>query len=114
MRPLINILLLCLPGIFPMPTLQKEAPKASRQGSPNQTHAHRSPGLPPGAPMVWEDRGGLTPSKVYWGPASASSDPLARLPAPPFSHFEKDIKREARSPKAHLTDRKGVKWTAKF
>src|SRR5438046_1651754 len=71
-------------------------------------------GLPPGTAKVWEDRGELTPAKVYWGAAGKGSDPLSRLPAPPFSHFQKDTTENATSPKARLKDSKGVEWTAKF
>ncbi len=64
---------------------------------------------------MWEDRGDLTPTKVYFGAASLRSNPLAALPAPPFSDFEPDDKdRMATSPKAKLRDAKHVKWTAKF
>ncbi|MCW3096230.1 MAG: hypothetical protein JWL77_1848 [Chthonomonadaceae bacterium] len=71
-------------------------------------------GLPAGTAMIWEDRGALTPSKVYWGAASLTPDPLSRLPAPPFSKFEPDVNGVATSPKAKVTDSKKVKWTAKF
>src|SRR5579872_4311973 len=72
----------------------------------------KSNGLPAGKPMIWEDRGDLTPSRVYWGPASLASDPMSRLPAPPFAHFEKHM--SGTSPKFKLKDSKGVKWTAKL
>lgn len=71
-------------------------------------------GLPPGTAKMWEDRGALTPSKVYWGAASLVPDPSSRLPAPPFSKFAPDVTPLATTPKAKVTDSKGVKWTAKF
>jgi hypothetical protein len=68
-----------------------------------------------GMPRVWQDRGELNPTRVYFGAPGAGSDPLARLPAPPFSNFEPDDKdRMATSPKAKVTDSKKVHWTAKF
>jgi hypothetical protein len=73
------------------------------------------PGLPAGALKMWEDRGELSPRRVYFGAASAAPDPLSRLPAPPYSHFEPDDKdRLATSPKAKVTDHRKVRWTAKF
>jgi hypothetical protein len=93
---------------------------ATVSGQPKQ-HRHHSKtdkteqtGFPAGTPKVWEDRGALTPSKVYWGEASLYPDPLSRVPAPPFSDFEKDSKVDAWSPKGKLKDSKGVKWTAKL
>src|SRR5689334_7960113 len=71
-------------------------------------------GLPPGRPMVWRDRGELTPAKVYWGIASGFADPASRPPAPPFSHLEPDLKRGTVNPKARATDSRGMKWTVKF
>ena len=70
--------------------------------------------LPAGTAKIWEDRGVLTPSKIYWGAPGLSSDPLPRLPAPPFSKFEPDVNGKATTAKAKMTDSKGVKWTAKF
>jgi len=68
-----------------------------------------------GTVKIWEDRGELNPKRVYFGASSAASDPLARLPAPPFGQFEPDDKdKMATSPKAFVTDSKKVKWTAKF
>jgi hypothetical protein len=71
-------------------------------------------GLPAGTAKIWEDRGELTPAKVYWGAHGLLSDPLSRLPAPPFSHFKLDVDGKATTPKAKLADSKGVEWTAKF
>src|SRR5579871_3559505 len=85
-------------------------PKHAKRSS--EAAGAKSNGLPAGKPMIWEDRGDLTPSRVYWGPASLASDPMARLPAPPFSHFAKDT--SGTSPKFKLKDSKGVKWTAKL
>ena len=77
--------------------------------------ASRLEGGAAGEPKVWEDRGTLDPRKVYFGAASLASDPLARLPSAPFSHFEPDDKdKMATSPKAKVKDAKGVKWTVKF
>src|SRR6185369_11631158 len=71
-------------------------------------------GLRAGKPMVWRDRGELTPAKVYWG-APGAAEPQSRLPAPPFSKFKPIAKtRESRNPKARVTDSKGVEWTIKF
>src|SRR5437868_1157997 len=56
-------------------------------------------GLPDGKPMVWQDRGELTPSKVYWGVGSTFPDPTSRRPSPPLSGFEKETGEHARSPK---------------
>src|SRR5579872_657607 len=68
-----------------------------------------------GSPRMWEDRGALTPTRVYFAVASERSDPLEALPAPPFDHFEPDDKdRLATSPKATVRDANNVKWTAKF
>jgi hypothetical protein len=105
--------------IFPFavtPSQQLQQKKATKSLSSKQQiiHAHRTPGLPSGKPIVWEDRGALTPSKVYWGSAGGAADPLARLPSPPYSHFEQDTTSNATSPKARLTDSKGIKWTVKF
>src|SRR5438067_1885324 len=60
-----------------------------------QSHPHRAAGLPPGKPMLWVDRGALTPRRVYWAQASDESNPSTRLPAAPFSKFERDDKRNA-------------------
>src|SRR5437016_754908 len=91
-------------------------PGAQKHASRGAGHrSNRAGGLPPGTPKVWEERGELTPAKVYWGFASTIGDPLSRVPAPPFSHFEKfAFNPNSRSPKAKLTDSKGVKWTVKF
>jgi len=71
--------------------------------------------LPVGSMMIWQDRGTLTPSRVYFGQSPEGVDPLSRVPAPPFSQFEPDDKdRMATSPKAKLTDSRRVKWIAKF
>ena len=43
-----------------------------------------------GKALLWEDRGTLTPLQVFWGAASRDQNPASRLPAPPFSNFEKD------------------------
>jgi hypothetical protein len=88
--------------------------KASRSRRSVRMHRSRASGLPAGVSMMWEDRGKLSPTKVYWGPASIYPDPLSRLPAPPFSHFEKVSIAHAASPKARVTDSKGVKWTVKL
>ena len=80
----------------------------------DKTKKSKALGLPAGKAMIWEDRGELTPSKVYWGAASLTSDPLSRLPVPPFSKFEPDVNGVATSPKGKVTDGNGVKWTAKF
>jgi hypothetical protein len=91
-----------------------EASQAKQHKHRSAAHKAKSAGFPAGTPKVWEDRGDLTPSKVYWGAASLVSDPMSRLPAPPFVDFKKDAKKDAWSPKAKLTDSKGVKWTAKL
>jgi hypothetical protein len=71
--------------------------------------------LPVGSMMIWQDRGPLTPSRVYFGRSPMGVDPLSRVPTPPFSHFEPDDKdKSATSPKAKLTDSNGVEWIAKF
>src|ERR1700722_3995551 len=64
--------------------------------------------------VIWTDRGPLTPTQVFFGMASMSADPLSRLPAPPFSHFETDDQANKFTPKCYLTDSNGVKWTLKF
>jgi hypothetical protein len=85
---------------------------ASRGAKPPDNQAAE---VAAGTPMVWLDRGELNVKKVYFGAASLAADPLSRLPAPPYSHFEPDDKdKMATSPKAKLKDSKGVKWTAKF
>ena len=68
----------------------------------------------PHAKMIWTDRGTLTPAQVYFGVASEHSDPLSRLPVPPFSNFQQDEKPGKLNPKCYVTDAKGVVWTAKF
>src|SRR3989442_11932293 len=79
---------------------------------PKKSSPNRAAGLPKGTTKIWVDRGELTPAKVYWGEATLHSNPLSRLPAPPYSHFEKDT--QPSMPKAKLTDSKGVKWTIKL
>jgi len=64
--------------------------------------------------MIWMERHDLTPSKVYFGPASEFADPTSRMPLPPFSHFEKDEQPQKHTPKCYATDDRGTKWTLKF
>jgi len=87
--------------------------KAKPAGKPKSGKVKKL-GLPAGTAKIWQDRGPLTPSKVYWGAASPSPDPLSRLPAPPFSKFESDVNGVATTAKAKVTDSNKVKWTAKF
>lgn len=79
--------------------------------------------LPPGKIMIWEDRGALTPERVFWGvgdlgdnmsAARAEKLPESRLPAPPFSKFENTTESRSSSPKGKLADKNGAKWTAKW
>ncbi len=109
-------------GVFGSLSAQVDAaPQNAGNDTPRVRHHKHSAaretkggGIPAGTPTIWEDRGELTPSKVYWGAASLYPDPMSRLPAPPFSKFEKDAKPDAWSPKAKTTDSNGVKWTAKL
>lgn len=71
-------------------------------------------GLPAGEYKIWEDRGKLSPAKVFWGAAYLAANPASRLPSPPFSKFERDDTPNAYSPKCKVTDNHGVKWTIKF
>lgn len=83
--------------------------------APGRTQQAAAPAnLPPGKPMIWEDRGSLTPTRVYFAQASETSDPLSRLPLGPFSHFEKDLAGSRTNPKAKLTDSRGIRWTVKW
>jgi hypothetical protein len=101
----------CLP--LPAAPSAKDTTKAS--GKSKNSTKRRGEARLDGTRKIWEDRGPLTPMKVYFGAASLRKNPLESLPAPPFSHFEPDDKdRMATSPKAKLRDAKGVKWTAKF
>ena len=79
--------------------------------------------LPSGKLMIWEDRGAMTPERVFWGvgdfsdmmgAAQASKSPETRLPAPPFTKFEDTTESRTSSPKGKLTDNNGAKWTAKW
>jgi hypothetical protein len=63
---------------------------------------------------MWQDRGALTPSQIYWGPGGEHKNPLSRLPVPPFSQFKKDDTPDALNPKGKVTDKNGVSWTIKF
>ncbi len=67
-----------------------------------------------GTTMMWEDRGPMTPTRVFFGEASVLPDPNSRAPKPPFSHFVKDTTPNAYSPKCYCTDANGIKWTVKF
>lgn len=88
--------------------------KGSKPGKPGKHAKALKPPMPPGAPHMWQDRGELTPARCFWGVASDRSDPAARLPQPPFSHFVQDVTPNAYSPKCKCTDANGVKWTVKF
>ncbi len=89
-------------------------PHAKQRAKHSVRRVGSSGALPSGKSMIWEERGELTPSKVYWAAASEQKDPLSRLPAPPFSKPEKDTTPNAVSPKIWLKDSKGIKWTVKF
>jgi hypothetical protein len=119
MKNLKNLMLLCTLAFIALATVIAAAnpPQVLHRSFraatvPAESDAIR---LPVGSMMIWRDRGTLTPSHVYFGQQPPGVDPLTRLPAPPFSHFEPDDKdRMATSPKAKLTDQRGVKWIAKF
>lgn len=98
-------------GFAALPLPATDASKSEHKTQPVTEKAGR---FPVGKAMVWEDRGELNPRKVYWGAASVLSDPLSRLPAPPFGKFQPDTTLNATSPKAKLTDSNKVKWTVKF
>lgn len=115
MQKLHTVVLLCLlAGGSGLIISWSPSVPAVQQADPTLTKKQAKRGLPPGTAKIWEERGDLTPFRVYWGAASAMADPLSRLPAPPFSRFEKNTAVNAWSPKANLHDSKGVKWTAKF
>lgn len=111
------VLLSCLPGSL-CTAYPADAPMSpAHQTHPAKKHSgkhHAQAGFPAGTPKIWEDRGALTLTRVYFGANGMASDPLSRLPAPPFGHFEPDTTEGTTSPKAKLTDSKGVKWTAKM
>jgi len=115
--PLASLFLAAGASVFCLPLPAASSAKGTAKASGKSRHATKRlrEARLEGTPKIWEDRGALTPMKVYFGAASLRKDPLASLPAPPFSHFEPDDKdRMATSPKAKLRDAKNVKWTAKF
>ncbi len=90
----------------------RAALKIEQAGKAGGKQAAAPPGITAGKALLWEDRGTLTPAQVFWGAASREQNPASRLPAPPFSNFEKD--NDGTSPKCRMTDKNGVKWTVKF
>lgn len=108
-----GILLLSLVHLSGLP-LQAAPDDQGKARLAGNTKKEKKRGLPAGKPMIWEDRGPLTPARVYWGAPGGASDPLSRLPMTPFSKFEYDVDGKATTPKAKMTDSRGVKWTAKF
>ncbi len=76
----------------------------------NAANARRA--APTGTPVVWEDRGSLTPAQVFWGEASRGENPQSRLPALPLTWDGVDA--EGTSPKCRVRDKNRVRWTVKF
>ena len=65
-----------------------------------------------GTPVVWEDRGSLTPAQVFWGQASQTANPAERLPTLPLTWDGLDD--AGTSPKCRVRDKNNVRWTVKF
>lgn len=116
-----SLLLMGFLSICGQTVLKAQANATAPQTSGNQTvrkHVTSAKGkqaeLPAGTMLVWKDRGELSPSKVYWGAASAANDPLTRVPAPPFTFEEKNSTPNATSPKVKIKDNQKTKWTVKL
>ena len=95
-----------MPTASPTGAAQTQKPDA-KQGATNTTGQS-----PAGTPMLWEDRGSLTPLQVFWGAASQTAAPAERLPAPPLTWDGLDD--AGTSPKCRVRDKNSVRWTVKF
>jgi hypothetical protein len=63
---------------------------------------------PAGArPVLWIDQGDIGQRDLYWGAGSPDG-----APQPPFTFEEEDT--GGTSPKLHVTDARGTRWTMKF